>query len=352
MSVAYDPVDFPIPHAKLQERGLIGRALGKDPKYNACATARNKILSGRFSRTEIAEIAAQTGVDVAGAFRKDWLDLLGEILYWLLKDQRLEANEKAFVREYVASFSIEPTELKTQIDVASRRVFLDAAWIATNDNQLTDAEWANLMSLAQRLGLKEASATREYHAVCTQVIDEQLKALLHHQMISDTDWERIQGVAKNLRINFVLTPSRESEVSAPRYRWRVLCGPLRQLPAEGLVLGDSETCYIRAKVEWYENRRVRTTSGSHAPGTSVDRLIKVGTGECVMTSNRIIFRSDTGDTKQIKWSGVIAVSTTEKNVIHIEKASGKSPFIRLISSSYAPLDDIPLLASRLHHGEV
>lgn len=334
---------------------------------SAFAAAKNIVLSGKFTREQIAEVERTYRVPVAERFSKEWLVILEEAAAHILRDGLAEPYEREFLREFVLAFRVAKSDADAAIKQGGQRALLAAISRATADHDLTDEEWAELQTLARRIGLPPESLQGSYTKVCTTLLADIATRMISDGLISDEEWLAFESAGKRLRVTLSFNEDTKRATEAARERWRILEGPLQGVRPSNVQLDKHELAYLSARVEWHENRKVRPVlsyaglRGSipimkglsarygsirlHMP--AVDQMTRIGTGELLMTNSRILFRPDTGDTKQVRWSSVVAINIEAANLFEIERSSGKSPTIRILSMNFGSANNAPLLASRL-----
>ena len=310
------------PRASVKARGVFDKLLWNSVTENALPEAVNLVLSGRFRRSEIFEIATKYHVNLSVQFRGDWERLFVEMSYFFLNGAGIGAREKAFLREYAAAFHL-TDRANELVQAAARRHFLDFVRVAVADKQLTDAKWASIQALATKLKMPEDAVKAAYSEAAGPLLQAELTQLTRGEMLSEPDWWKFEAVSKSLRMGALFTPETEKAIALCRLRWQTTQGCLGPVTPKDLFLKKDEKCFFQGQAQWFENRKVRQRGAS----ASADALTLICEGDLVLTDRRVILRATGNDNRELVWSEVVAVSRSNWRQFALERARGRTPTI-------------------------
>lgn len=346
-------IRLPIPKESMQSPGLLTGLLGREPKHNAFADVKNLILSGNFDRKKIEAIETHRGVDVTAEFRPELLGLFTEILYHFARDGSFERDETLFVKECALALRLAPPEVDTCLRRACERAFSDLCDEAIADGLLTSVEQANLERLAGRLRLSDSAKLDIYAKALDRRVQRLLREMTEDGLVSDQEYDAFRATCEHLKVRLSNLDEVDTALTLGRERWRVLHGQMLSATLSDINLDPDEVAYYRGKADWYETRKVRDrvdfagitgrvriakglsfrmgSVGYNAP--SRDELLLIASGELVMTGKRLLFFSESGSNKSIRWREVLRVDINSHNEFELQKARGKSPVIDIRSAS-------------------
>lgn len=217
---------------------------------------------------------------------------------------------------------------------------------ALADDRLTLAERAKIDSLTRALRLPDDVARRTLDRARSARLEIATRAAIADQRLSPTEMADLASLARALGTSLSFDTATQHTLDRYALLWHIENGQLPTI-AVPIVLQRGEVCHAVADAVWMELRTrtervnyggpvisVRICKGVRYRVGSVrvqritrDELTPIDQGRLYVTNKRLIFDGAKKNTA-IRYSSLIAFEPFGDGVV-LEKASGKSPHIRL-----------------------
>lgn len=236
-----------------------------------------------------------------------------------------------------------------------------------SDNVLDAKEQQKLNKVAHNLCVPLAIAQSSMKNYVATRVKAYIIECVSDGMVSDAEWASIQDLLSRNAIEPALINDIATRIAPARVRWKIEYGELNEVPVGTMRLERGEKAVFVGRADWYENRKQRTSVdyaglsgrirlakgfdfrygsfGYSAP--SVDTLTLIGTGKIVLTTDRLLFMSDSGDARSIKWKQLVVVEVRSWNEMFLQRPRGKSPVIDIKSAEGGLLHFGTMIAARL-----
>ncbi len=333
-------IHLPIPAERLNDKSISDRFWGTNPKQNYFARAKNIVLSGKLDRKLLLQVQEEYDGNLVTDFALQWRELLEEITFQIALDEKIDADERAFFKEYISIFQIPNDEASRIYRTGARRALMSILAGLVEDWELSKADIKHIEQVSKNFGLGHFEVESSIKEHLRFQVNARIVDMLDDDLISDDEWNEFIEYCDSLNIELSISPDTNDQIEQARRHWRLQFGKLLPIDEVPVKLKPSEQAYFVGYAKWYENRKSK--------GETI--LKKICQGQLVLTDQRVLILADYEDNRSVSWSSVIAVNRLSSRKFELEKARGKSPEIHVIKAPNHMLKTASLIANRLFEG--
>ncbi len=335
-------IQLNIPAERIKSKSLSDKFWGSEPKHNFYARAKNVVISGNLDRKLLMQIQSEYDGDLVNDFADQWRELLKAITYEIAIDGVIDADERAFFKEYIAIFNIPTDEASRIYRAGARDACLKLLSEVYEDGKIEDHEIERIKKIAEGFGLREFDVEAHIAAQLPKLVQARFDDMVKDQMISDDEWEEFTKNARDMRVLLDNSPETMTLIEIGRNHWRAKYGQPKPLQVQDVNTKTNENVYLDAEAIWYEDRVDN--------GETYKKQIR--SGRLLLTNKRLMMIATEGDNKAIAWDDVHGVRQISSAVFDVEKVTGKSPTINLSSADEVGWLAASTIAHRLCRGEL
>lgn len=333
----------------LKKPGLIGRFFGRPAKINAIIEINNLFAQNhkslqKVTLDQIIQITARYKVNLSSRFKEERMALFQSYLDACLENNRLEKHEMDDLKHLKSLLILKEKDSRELIRRATSRLYEKHVKNALSDGELTPQEREILEQLKKDLLLSDKMAHKLYKRNANKILEDYIRGAVSNERLSPREEEEMNELAEQLGLDLKLDKKTKENLEKYKLYWLIEKGDLPVIKPD-IRIQKSENLYFKTPVVWQEQRKVRKRYNYGGPTARIklakgfyyragsinlqtdtrDEWRKIDRGKLYLTNKRLIFMGEKGN-KVIRFNRILDI-VPFKNGVHIQKDSGKSPFL-------------------------
>ena len=350
---------------KLKKPTFIQKLFNKQPKENAMIEINNLFALHQnnfknISLEKILEIGDKYKADLKKLFKDNRLQLFQNYLHFCLVDDKLEDSQVATLKHIGEVLMLNPREIENEIKIETEKIYKVHIKDVLKDKKLDESEKRKIERLKKDLLISESLSNKIYKKSTETIMANFIEDLISNERLSPTEEQELDEISKNLGVKLNIGYQTKRVLDRYKLYWQIENGELIEISSD-IKIQKSEKLYFKANLNWLEQRRITKRVDYHgitgrikiargiyyragsmqAQPVSEDILKQIDSGTIYLTNKRLIFRGSKGN-KTIRLDKILDAEPYS-NGIHIQKDSGKSPFLEFSNN----LDIFSMILVRL-----
>jgi hypothetical protein len=350
--------------APLVSRSFFQRLLKQYPDENAVIELNNLLATTpilQITRPGITAIERKYGIDL-NEFSLNLEEFYAVYLNHAAADLIISATDEAILSHMQQIFLLDADKVRELRSKIGELIYAKVLEAAIRKGRLTRGEQSAMTNFAKEMYLSPAFVATTDERVKNDFIQSIVSDILKREQFSPDDERYLETACVQLGVRLQLKNQEQWQLERLKIYWSLEHGPLKSIQTDISLQRDEQCYFIQQRVNWYELRSVRHTTGSigysariklakgfylktshHKPiAHTANEMKLIESGTLYLTNKRILLTGNSGTTKNIRLNKVLNTIPSQ-NGIEIIKDSGKTPLLEIKKDA----DIFTLLLERL-----
>ncbi len=333
----------------LKNPGLIQKILGRKPKINAITEINNLFARSQdnlrqVSLEQVIHITGRYKVNLSSRFKEERMGLFQSYLHACLENNKLDQQEVEDLKHLRSLLMLKEKDTREQIRRATARLYEKHLRDTLSNGELSPKERDMLEQLKKDLLLSHKMAEKLYKRNANKVLEDYIRGAISDERLSPEEEEQMNELAGQLGLEPGLDANTRESLEKYKLYWLIENGDLPVIHPD-IRIQKSENMYFKTHIHWQEQRKVKKRINYGGPtarirlakgvyyragsirmqGESTDEWRKIDKGYLYLTNKRLIFMGEKGN-KVVRFNRILDIIPFQ-NGVHIQKDTGKSPFL-------------------------
>lgn len=316
-------------------------------KENAIIEINNLFCEKNISRIKIEEISIILEKykikNLLKLFPDDCIAFYSNYLNYCLEDKHLSDEEMLDLDNIKFLLRLKTDDVENAFKELTSKIYKEEVAKVISDGKLDKSEEEYLTKLEENFKMNHDMALKIYSENSQILLTGALQKAIADQKLSPVEMKDLELLAGDLHIKLSFDSGTKALLEKYKLFWIIENGELPTVSCD-INLQKSENCYFITRINWQEERTVRTRvgysgvstsfrickgvyyrAGTIAPRYTSEDIYKIiDSGKIYLTNKRIIFVGSHSN-KNITLKKILDF-TVYSNGIDIQKDTGKSPF--------------------------